>query len=151
MCCEFQGLIHFLWIFPNFQRLLKNQGWFKPVFLELKVWTFSTSNLVSDSIKFSIFGHDKLKIWFFKDCRAKRKFSKFLGNEFLRTCHFLSISIDHFKLDFMKRQVSLGTLNPHFWTSIFERFKVLFHNIVLILHKCTFFLVGKGFVSICEW
>ena len=64
--------------------------------------TFSTSNLVSDGIKFAIFGHAELKIWFFKNCHAKQKFSDFLGNEFLRTCHSLSISIDHFKLDFIE-------------------------------------------------
>ena len=137
MCYKFQRLIHFLWIFPNFQILPKTNTGFVLLFwisnFELKnewfpfrilekflLWTFSTSNLVSKGMKFSIFEHGKLKIWFSKYCRAKWKFSNFKGNEFLRTCHSLSISIDHFKLDFMEeaslsRYFKSSLLNLDFW------------------------------------
>ena len=51
--------------------------------------TFSALDLVSNSIKFSIFGPTKLKIWFFQFYRVKLKILDFLGNEVLRTFHFL--------------------------------------------------------------
>ena len=168
LCHEFQGAIHLLWIMSNFQRLLKiktgsnlsSWNWsfeLKNEYFPFRILekylleTFSTSNLFSDGIHFSIFGGTKLKAWFSKDCRIKRKFSNFSRNEFWRICYSFLISIKCFKLNFMV-EASLpwdfksSLLNLDFWV-----IKVLFHDIFLVLHKYIFSLVSKGFVSNSEW
>ena len=76
--------------------------------------SFSALNLVSNGVKFPIFGFTKLEIWFSKYCHIKLKISDFLRNELLRTSNFLLRLIVHFKLYFMDDTSSLVTITPSF-------------------------------------
>ena len=88
---KFQGLILFLWIFPNFQSSLKIQDcllfsyWNSDLELrfdwfQIWIWkkclleSFSSLSLFSKGIRFSNFGLMELKLWFFKNCCPKLNF-----------------------------------------------------------------------------